>query len=179
MKVCISSPYSLAEPKGNSVTAQRIARLLRSRGIDARASHGFDGGSADNNYGQYPADGYTRDANEQTWLLAQVESPRAVENADAIAAVDGIDGVFFGPGDYSALTGTPGQIKSDSTIEAARKTADATIAAGKLFGTLVFDHEHAEIMRDAGAKLLVYGADILYYRGAFEKALSEMADLKG
>ena len=47
MKVCISSPYSLAEPKGNSVTAQRIAGLLRSRGIDARASHGFDGGAAD------------------------------------------------------------------------------------------------------------------------------------
>lgn len=160
-------------------SADEAKEIVRWSKFHPMGERGFDGGSADNNYGQYPADGYTRDANEQTWLLAQVESPRAVENADTIAAVDGIDGVFFGPGDYSALTGAPGQIKNDSTIEAARKTAVATIAAGKVFGTLVFDREHAEIMRDAGAKLLICGADIVYYRGAFQKVLSEMADLNG
>ena len=139
---------------------------------------GFDGGSADNNYGQYGAGDYTSAANEQTWILAQVESPVAVEKAGEIAAVDGVDGVFFGPGDYSALTGKPGQIKCQSTIDAALETAKATIAEGKVFGTLVFDREHAEIMRDAGAKLLIYGADIVYYKSAYEQTLQDLEDLR-
>lgn len=139
---------------------------------------GFDGGNADNNYGQYSAGDYTAEANKQTWILAQVESPVAVDRTGEIAAVDGVDGVFFGPGDYSTLTGKPGQIKCQSTIDAARRTAEATIAEGKVFGTLVFDKEHAEIMLDAGAKLLIYGADIVYYKNAYEKTLTELEDLR-
>ena len=54
-------------------------------------------GSADNNYGAYPANDYTVAANENTWIVAQIESPRALENVAEIAEIDGIDCVFFGP----------------------------------------------------------------------------------
>lgn len=160
-------------------SAEEAREVVKWAKFHPLGERGFDGGNADNNYGQYSAGDYTAEANEQTWILAQVESPVAVEKTGEIAAVDGVDGVFFGPGDYSTLTGHAGQIKRQSTIDAARKTAEATIAAGKIFGTLVFDREHAEIMRDAGAKLLIYGADIVYYKKAYEQAFSEIADLNG
>ncbi|MDB4461032.1 glycosyltransferase [Akkermansiaceae bacterium] len=47
MKVCVATPYPLEELKGNSVTADRIVGVLREAGIEARASHGFDGEAAD------------------------------------------------------------------------------------------------------------------------------------
>lgn len=139
---------------------------------------GFDGGSADNNYGHYPAGDYTDQANAETWILAQVESPAAVEETAAIAAVDGIDGVFFGPGDFSVLSGRPGEVKHPETLGAAAAIARATIDAGKIFGTLVFDMDHARHMRDLGARLLIHGADVVFYRAAYAGLLESYRDLR-
>ncbi|MGJ8696523.1 MAG: glycosyltransferase [Verrucomicrobiaceae bacterium] len=47
MKVCVASPYSLDDPKGNTVTTVRIVEILKEAGIDARGRHGFDGEPAD------------------------------------------------------------------------------------------------------------------------------------
>ena len=47
MKVCVASPYPLSELKGNSVSADRIRKMLNDRGIEARGSHGCDGDPAD------------------------------------------------------------------------------------------------------------------------------------
>jgi glycosyltransferase involved in cell wall biosynthesis len=47
VKVLIVSPYPLGDPKGNSVTALRIEELLGAAGIEAKATHGYDGSPAD------------------------------------------------------------------------------------------------------------------------------------
>lgn len=47
MRVCVASPYSLNEVKGNTVTTRRIVDLLAAEGVAARGSHLFDGGDAD------------------------------------------------------------------------------------------------------------------------------------
>ena len=101
-----------------------------------------------------------------------------MENVAEIAGVDGIDCVFFGPGDYSALTGRPGDIKGEATLDAARRTAEATLASGKIFGTLVFERDHAEFMKDLGARMLVVGADIIYYKEAYSSLLADYSDFR-
>ena len=50
---------------------------------------------------------YLHEANDQMCLLVQVETRQGLHNLDAIAAVDGVDGVFIGPSDLSAALGTP------------------------------------------------------------------------
>ena len=47
MKVCVASPYPLSELKGNSVSADRIVKMLNERGIEARGSYGYDSEPAD------------------------------------------------------------------------------------------------------------------------------------
>ena len=44
---------------------------------------GFDGGNADNNFGQYPADNYTDEANKESWITIQIESPAALPHVCA------------------------------------------------------------------------------------------------
>ena len=127
----------------------------------------------DNNFGSYPADDYTQKANEETWILIQIESPSALPHVREIAEIEGVDGIFFGPGDFSLLSGKPGQIKDAEVLKAAEQVAQDALAAGKVFGTLVFDRDHSKFMQDAGRQLLIHGADILFYKSAYTNLLTE------
>jgi len=152
-------------------SAEEAREVVRWSKFAPLGERGFDGGSADNNFGAYPADDYTQRANQESWLLIQIESPVALPHVREIAEVEGVDGIFFGPGDFSLLSGKPGQIKHDDVLQAAKQIADDTLAAGKIFGTLVFDAEHSQFMQDAGAKLIIHGADIIYYKNAYTQLL--------
>ena len=154
-------------------SADEAREVIRWSKFAPLGERGFDGGSADNNFGSYPAGDYTKKANEETWILIQIESPAALPHVREIAEVEGVDGVFFGPGDFSLLSGKPGQIKDDEVLAAAKQIADDTLAAGKVFGTLVFDMDHSKFMQDAGAQLLIHGADILFYQKAYTQLLAE------
>jgi 4-hydroxy-2-oxoheptanedioate aldolase len=109
---------------------------------------------------------YLNQANTQTVLIAQIESPGAVEQALAIAQVDGIDMLFFGPGDFSVVAGVPGEFKSAVVQEGLAQTCRQALAAGKRFGTLVPDIEYARRMLEIGASLLCYGGDLHFVRQA-------------
>lgn len=159
-------------------SAAEARDVVRWAKFHPKGERGFDGGSADNNYGQYPANGYTENANRETWIAIQIESPAALPHLDEIAATDGIDALFFGPGDFSALSGRPGQVKHSETLKAAETVANAAISAGKIFGTLVFDMEHAALMKQMGAQLLAHSADVVYYKTAYQRLVEDYAELR-
>lgn len=75
-------------------------------------------------YGVATAAEHSRRADERMMVFAQIETPRALENIDEIAAVDGLDGLFFGPGDLSAAMRT-GDGKSSGERGANRETGTA------------------------------------------------------
>ncbi len=108
-------------------------------------------------WGQVPD--YVHLANEQMCLLVQAETRLAIDNLAAIAAVDGVDGVFFGPADLSAsmgLRGQPGHADVQRTI----RDGIATVrAAGKAPGILVTDVALAREYIDAGALFVAIGVD--------------------
>jgi len=159
-------------------SAEEVAEVVKWAKFHPLGERGFDGGSADNNYGQYPADFYTAEANAQTWIAIQIESPRAVDRAREIAAVDGVDCVFVGPGDFSALNGRARQVQGPETLRVAETIAKATEAAGKIFGTLVFDMDHARLMKSYGARLLAHGADVVFLKAAYQKLINDYAELR-
>ena len=97
----------------------------------------------------------------------QVESATGVENAAAIAAVDGVDGVFVGPSDLAASMGVLGQQTHPDVIAAVHRTFDAVRAAGKPVGVNAFDPTAAQAYLDAGASFVLVGADVaLLARGS-------------
>lgn len=110
---------------------------------------------------------YLHDAGEQVTLFVQVESSTAVENAAAIAAVDGVDGIFIGPSDLSATMGLLGQ-QAHPDVVAAVKTVIAQVkAAGKVVGVNAFVEAHARDYVAAGADFVNVGADVaLLARGS-------------
>ncbi len=140
---------------------------------------GFDGGNSDNGYGGYPAADYVEQANRETWLAVQIETPLGVRHAEAIARVEHVDVVFFGPGDYSCMIGKPGRMTDPEVLRAAETVADAAHAAGRIFGTLGFEPPQARAMLDMGCRLLVSGADQGLLSRGMARTLSSARGLVG
>jgi 2-keto-3-deoxy-L-rhamnonate aldolase RhmA len=101
--------------------------------------------------------------NQEILIVAMIESPEAVENADAIAAVDGIDVLLMGTSDLTAEMGISGQIGHSRVIEAYQAIIDAARRHGKFSGMGgVYDQENARRYIAMGAQFILSGADHSY-----------------
>ncbi|WLG97924.1 4-hydroxy-2-oxoheptanedioate aldolase [Pseudomonas sp. FP198] len=102
---------------------------------------------------------YLDHADEQMCLLVQIESCEGLANLDAIAAVEGVDGVFIGPADLSASMGRRGN-PGHPQVQAAIEDAIARIRqAGKAAGILSADETLARRYIELGAAFVAVGVD--------------------
>lgn len=102
---------------------------------------------------------YLDHADEQMCLLVQVENLEGLANLDAIAAVEGVDGVFIGPADLSAAMGhrgNPGHPEVQAAIEDAIRRIRA---AGKAAGILSADEALARRYLELGCAFVAVGVD--------------------
>ncbi|MFO0954041.1 MAG: aldolase/citrate lyase family protein [Isosphaeraceae bacterium] len=129
---------------------------------------GIDTGNADNPYCCTPLVPYLKQANDETFLVIQIEDPAALDHVDEIAAVEGVDVLFLGPGDFSILAGIPGQYDHPLIAQAVERVASAAAKAGKAWGMPVGSPEQAKLRMDQGAKFLAHGADILMVKSGLE-----------
>jgi 4-hydroxy-2-oxoheptanedioate aldolase len=138
---------------------------------------GYDSANPDVPYSSMPMDAYIRAANEQTFVAVQIEDAGAVANARAIAAVEGVDVLFFGPADFTVLGGIPGRFDDPPVQEAIRAIADAARQTGKHWGMPCNSPEHARQLMKQGARFLAYGADIMFVKTGLEEAQRRFAPL--
>jgi 4-hydroxy-2-oxoheptanedioate aldolase len=112
-------------------------------------------------------DDYLADADAYVSVFVQVETASGVDNAAAIAAVDGIDGVFVGPSDLAASMGLLGQQTHPDVTAAVLRALEAIRSAGTPAGVNAFDPTVAQSYLDAGASFVLVGADVaLLARGS-------------
>lgn len=114
---------------------------------------------------------YVRDADAQVCLLVQAESAAALNNIDAIAAADGVDGVFIGPADLSADMGFPGQPDHPEVLAAIDHMIDRIHAAGKIAGILTFSAERSHYYANKGVCFVGVGADVAIFGRALRATL--------
>jgi 4-hydroxy-2-oxoheptanedioate aldolase len=124
-----------------------------------------------------PMPSYLRAANEHTLIIVQLESVRAVEQAEAIARVPGVDVLMLGPGDLSVQAGIPYQFEHPIITGALRRIAEAARAAGKAWGTVTGTPEHTRMLMDLGATFLCHGADIVMVKQGLEQIQARYAPL--
>lgn len=137
---------------------------------------GCDGGNRDMPFCHINTAAYCKEANEQTVLLCQIETPAALEQAQQILEVDGVDGLFLGPLDFSIESGIPGQTNSPIIKDAIKRIADAAKQTGKHWG-MPTSFENAPKLLDMGATLICSGADIMMIKIALEKTQENFATL--
>jgi len=110
---------------------------------------------------------YARRAHEEICLLVQVETHAALDNLEAIAAVDGVDGVFIGPADLHASMGLMGEIANPKIVPLIEEGLRRIRKTGKAPGILTPNEELARKQLQAGALFVAVGSDIgILARGA-------------
>lgn len=102
---------------------------------------------------------YLLHANENMCLILQAESRVGVEAAAEIAAVDGVDAIFFGAVDLAADMGLSGQLNHPDVDRVVQEAAERVRAAGKPTGLLTFDPDSARTWLDRGMTFVGVGAD--------------------
>jgi len=122
-------------------------------------------------------DEFVDHANRETFLVAQIETPQAVENIDAIAAVEGVDVVFIGPADLGLrLRRTETPLTLDDAID---KVAAAAQRHGKAWGCTAPSPERVRQLRDRGARFIGYGGDYLALRDMLSRVSGELDEVYG
>jgi len=113
------------------------------------------------NFDATPAD-YYQHANEEILVILQTESPRGVENAEAIYSLPGVDGIFVGPNDLRAQMRTPDG--ADPTPEAFEAMLQRILAAGKKckmpVGMHLMSIEDVKFRLEQGWRFLAIGSDL-------------------
>jgi len=146
--------------------ARRIVEMTRFQPLGRRP---IDGGNIDGVFCMIPTAEYIAQCNEEQFVILQIESPEALANVEQIAAVPGFDALLFGAGDFSHLSGKPGQIGCAETVAARKRVAAAARANGKFAMTpgmiAPWEEQAAE-----GYNVFNLGADVIglgdYFRGS-------------
>lgn len=109
----------------------------------------------------YGDGGHSRPAarNQQIVGMAQVETEQAVAEADAMAALEGVDVLFVGPTDLTHALGVPGQIDDPRYRAAITSVAGAARAHGKATGVLLWKAEDARAYAELGFTVFAISSD--------------------
>jgi 4-hydroxy-2-oxoheptanedioate aldolase len=118
-----------------------------------------------NHYGR--VDNYLKLADSEICLLVQVETRPALGELEAIAKVEGVDGVFIGPSDLAASLGHIGNPAHPEVQAALEDAVKRLKAVGKAAGILTLSEEEARRYIGWGYTFVAVGSDIgLLGRGA-------------
>jgi len=109
---------------------------------------------------------YVRRANEATAVVVQCEHIRAVENIEAIVAVEGVDAIFVGPYDLSGSMGRLGEVEHLDVLAAIEGVRLACERAGKPLGIYTGSAEAARRFLAQGYTLVAASADTMLLGGA-------------
>ena len=137
------------------------------------------GAMAQLGYRPVPLAEATRIVNAETLIVVMIETPRAVENAEAIAAVPGIDVLLIGTNDLSMELGVPGGLGDPKVVAAYERVIAACKRHGKWPGMGgVYDEPLMRRYVELGCRFLMAGADLAFMMGAGAKRTEFLRGLK-
>ncbi len=119
---------------------------------------GVAGTTRANRYGRVKD--YPKRVEGELCVLVQVETQQALGEIEAIAAIDGIDGLFIGPADLSASMGHIGDWQRPEIWQAIIAAGQRIRKAGKAPGFLSAREDECRNVLDAGFQFVAVGSDV-------------------
>lgn len=156
-------------------TAEKAQMLVDSIKFPPIGDRGFDGAGLDSDFILEGGFEYTEKANDETFLIVQIETLQAVENVEEITAVNGVDGVFVGPADLSLRIEKSG---TDLTLDQAiDRVASACKNNGKAWGIPCPNAERLQHYHNLGAQLLAHGGEFWAFMQMLEECSQTLDDI--
>jgi len=143
----------------NVETAERVVEAVK---FPPLGNRGLDGVGLDADFGsplESGASEYTNDANAQTFVIAQIETPEAVSNVEEVASVSGIDGLFVGPGDLGLRLSVRSGSELNQLDSAIEQVSVAARRHGKAWGAASGSLDTLIRYQKLGAQIVSWGGD--------------------
>lgn len=154
----------------SAAKAREVAAACRYRG----GRRGFSNTTRAGRYGAVGMWPHVDAADAQIAVIAMIEDREAVEEIDAIAAVEGIDAFFIGRGDLVVAFGAAG-MDAPEVRGAAERILAAARAAAKPVCMMVSGRQEAETFAALGASAFIVSSDQGFMRQAASKLIEDMA----
>ncbi len=151
-------------------TAEQAAQAVASTRYPPEGIRGVSVSHRGNMFGTVPD--YFAQSNKNISILVQIESQTGVDNVEAIAATEGVDGVFVGPSDLAAALGHLGNASHPEVQRAIQHIFASAKKHGKPSGILAPVEADARRYLEWGATFVAVGSDL----GVFRSATQKLAD---
>ena len=156
---------------GNVKNVEEANRIVQSVKFAPMGSRGVGLGSAHTDYLAPDPVKYFTEINKNSVIICQIESQEGVDNAEAIAAIDGVDILWVGHFDLSTSLGIPGQFDDPLFKQALERTVAAARKHGKLLGIQPGTPQQLDAWTKAGFNVISWAADSAVYRAALVSAV--------
>src|SRR5215471_9131798 len=124
-----------------------------------RGWRGMNTSGADGHYTGKNLSQLATETNPNVFIAIQIETKSALDQAEAIAAIDGVDLLFVGPADLSAELGVIGRPADPKVLEACSHVNAACRKHGKAWGTIAVDPTFGDRCAEMGCRMLTFGND--------------------
>ncbi len=151
-------------------SAEHAEQFVQWAKFAPRGCRGMNSAGRDADYTHKPQEAFAVDSNRDNFIAIQIETLGALEQADQIAAIDGVDLLFVGPSDLSQAMGILGKFSHPKLLEGLDHVANACRRAGKHWGTVAPNKEYTQMCYDKGCRMLSLGADVVAMRQGIEAA---------
>jgi len=135
--------------------APRGCRGLNTAGWDAR-------------FATVPPAKFAEQANRESFVAIQIETAEALDEVEAIAAIDGVDLVFLGPADMSQNLGVIGDFMNPKCLAAIDRISAACKKAGKPWGVVPVNPDYATMCVEKGCRMLSAASDVRLINAGIE-----------
>jgi staphyloferrin B biosynthesis citrate synthase len=151
--------------------AREVAAICRYRG----GRRGFATSTRAGRYTAVPMWRHIADSDANTVFVAQIEDVEALDEVDAIAAVEGVDSLFIGRGDLTAAFGD--ETKDPPAVrKAVERICEAARRARKPISVYVGNAAEAAWLRGLGASAFILSSDQGFLRQAAAQGLNELRE---
>lgn len=156
-------------------TAEKAQMLVDAVKFPPIGDRGIDGAGLDSDFYLQGGPDYTDAANRETFLVVQIETPEAVANVDEIAAVEGVDGLFLGPGDLGLRLE---KLDTALTMDAAHEAVAAACKKhGKAWGRPCGTVEDMQRFHKMGAQLIAHGGEFGAFMDMLQRCSADFSNL--
>jgi len=139
-------------------TADQAAAAVAATRYPPRGVRGYSGNPRAAGFGRIK--NYPQRCEEELCVLLQVETRLGLQNLEAIARTDGVDGVFIGPGDLSAALGHVGNPSHPEVLAAIEDAIRRIRACGRPAGILTGDDALIRRYFELGCAFVAVGTDV-------------------
>lgn len=158
-------------------TVEQAKSLVNAVKYPPIGDRGLDGAGLDADYYLGDADAFVKHANQETFLVVQIETLQALHSVNEIAALPGLDGMFVGPSDLNLrLKLDDGGVTLESAYE---RVAAASKRHGKAWGCPVGTPEILRQRQQQGGQLINYGGEFGAVMEMFKQCIAAFGGSDG